>query len=134
MIFDRFTQNVRSKGSLIKFADRFFGKRSTSFSVGPPQTVYASFVCALSVLYIVFSLIYSRRIFASSAITEGHYPSMWRCMHAHNLAHVCWWLDCDLQLNEENEAEISTWAFPSEAHVTRSVHSSTRSFHHKWNG
>ena len=73
MIFDRFTQKcLLIRTSLIKFAARFYQQRSTSFSAGPPHTVCASFVCALSILYILLVLTYGHRILASSATTKGH--------------------------------------------------------------
>ena len=134
MIFDKFTYKcslIRNiyhhlSSSPIKFADRFFRKRSTPFRAGPPQTVCASFVCTLTLLYTVFVFTYSRRNFASSVITNWNAMCrMCNCTHGHwtsgmrvnDLTAICWTRERlnDWRKTGTNKAEISIRTFPSES-------------------
>ena len=115
MILHNFTHKCTTliRTSLTKFADRFFRKRSTSFSVGPPQTVCTSLVCALSVLYIVLFLLAA----AETSLLPPSQNAMClscHCTHAH-LTAICDWT------KRKTKPKFQLGRFPRKARVVTGI-------------
>ena len=98
-------------------------KRSTSFSVGLPRTMWPYFVCVLSVLYTLSLLILRRESFPSSAIT----PSC--VLIGQNFAHASGskgcecvmrtWLRFATERKKKTKPEFQLGRFPWKARVEK---------------